>query len=654
MADKLEVIIVGKDEASAAFKDVQDAADKAGDKVKATSEKLTTFGGNAAKVGGVMSLGVTAPLMMLGNASVDAASDMAESASKMEVVFGPATDSIAAFTQDAARNLGMSKQAATEAAGTFGNLFTAMGMGQQPAADMSQGVLQLSADLASFNNLEPGIVLEKLRAGLTGEAEPLKSLGIAMTAATVEAKAMEMGLAGTTAELTEGDKIAARYAIIMEQTATAQGDFARTSEGLANSSRIAKAEQADLSAEMGVVLLPVMQTLTSVLRDVIGAFSGLSPEMQTAIVVAGGLLAVIGPVATAVGAVTGAIGLLLPAFVGLTGFISATAIPAAGALIVALGPVLIPIAAIGAAVALLALAWSNDWGGIQEKTTAVVGVITSAFEDFRDSAITAWEALQTGVQGAVDGITSFIGDLSTFVTDEIPNMAANAASMGEALVNGIWDGISGLGGWLWNQLGSWIQTNITGRVQGLLGIQSPSKVFTGIGEQVGQGLANGIDGTKGLVTTAAAGLVSAVETGVAPIYGILADLPAAVSAAMNNTEFQNFVSPGGANAAEDAAIRKAAWVAAGSTDYGAMRAAGIPGFATGGIVGGALGAPVVALVHGGEMILTPEQQRGGSIVVHNHITVTGNTLLGRDSQIARELARILQPELAALPVMRSL
>ena len=411
MADKLEVIIVGKDEASAAFKDVQDAADKAGDKVKTTSEKLTTFGGNAAKVGGVMSLGVTAPLMMLGNASVDAASDMAESASKMEVVFGPATDSIAAFTQDAAQNLGMSKQAATEAAGTFGNLFTAMGMGQQPAADMSQGVLQLSADLASFNNLEPGIVLEKLRAGLTGEAEPLKSLGIAMTAATVEAKAMEMGLAGTTAELTEGDKIAARYAIIMEQTATAQGDFARTSEGLANSSKIAKAEQADLSAEMGVVLLPVMQTLTSVLRDVIGAFSGLSPEMQTAIVVGAGLLAAIGPIAGAVGAITGAIGFLMPVFAGLTAFIGASAIPAAGALIAALSPILIPIAAIGAAIALLALAWSTDFGGIQTKTTEVIGELGKLFQGFQDTAGPIWEGVRSSVTTAINGIISAINGM---------------------------------------------------------------------------------------------------------------------------------------------------------------------------------------------------------------------------------------------------
>lgn len=47
--------------------------------------------------------------------------------------------------------------------------------------------------------------------------------------------------------------------------------------------------------------------------------------------------------------------------------------------------------------------------------------------------------------------------------------------------------------------------------------------------------------------------------------------------------------------------------AAGIGDVG--RTLGIPGFASGGVVPGAIGTPVLALVHGGEDIRTPEQQR---------------------------------------------
>ena len=402
MSDRLEVIIIAKDQASAAFKGIKDAAGDAAGDVGTLSKRLTGFGSSAGKVGAVMSIGVTAPLMLAGQASVNAASDMAESASKMEIVFGPVSGEIAEFASGAAQNLGISEQAALEAAGTFGNLFSALGLGKPEMADMSTGVLTLSADLASFNNLDPGVVLEKLRAGLVGEAEPLRSLGVNINATAVEVKALEMGLGDANGELSEAAKVQARYALIMEQTSLAQGDFARTADGLANSQRIAQAEAADLSAEMGQTLLPVSKTLNGVLRNVIGAFAGLSPEMQTAIIVGAGLLAVIGPLAGGIGAVAGAIGFLLPGIVSLFGFIAATAIPAAGALIVALSPILIPLAAIGVAVGLLYLAWSNNWGDIQGKTETAVNFLKDRLNDligFFNGLIGAWNALEFSIPG---------------------------------------------------------------------------------------------------------------------------------------------------------------------------------------------------------------------------------------------------------------
>jgi len=41
----------------------------------------------------------------------------------------------------------------------------------------------------------------------------------------------------------------------------------------------------------------------------------------------------------------------------------------------------------------------------------------------------------------------------------------------------------------------------------------------------------------------------------------------------------------------------------------------IPGFAQGGIVGGPVGAPQLAIVHGGERVLTPQQQQGSTTIV---------------------------------------
>jgi phage-related protein len=199
--------------------------------------------------------------------TVGPASDLNETISKTEVVFGSAADKVLEFGETSAEALGLSKNAALGAASTYGNLLRAMGLTENESADMSTSLVQLAADLASFNNLETADVLDKLRAGLTGEAEPLKQLGVNMNQARIQAKALELGLVGVDGELTAAAKAQAAYAIILEDTTLAQGDFARTSDGLANQQRELQARFENIRAEIGTALLPVVTTLVTQLND---------------------------------------------------------------------------------------------------------------------------------------------------------------------------------------------------------------------------------------------------------------------------------------------------------------------------------------------------------------------------------------------------
>ncbi|MFA5054493.1 MAG: hypothetical protein WC565_10560, partial [Parcubacteria group bacterium] len=201
----------------------------------------------------------------LGREAIAAASDLSETVSKVGVVFGEEADAVLKFGDSAATAMGMTKNEALAAAGTYGNLFRAMGMTEKTSADMSTSLLGLASDLASFNNMNPNEVLDKLRAGLSGETEPLKSLGVNLTADAVKAKAMAMGIAGTTKELSASAKAQATYALIMEQTSLAQGDFARTSGGLANQQRILAATVGNLKATLGTALLPIVTKVVSAL-----------------------------------------------------------------------------------------------------------------------------------------------------------------------------------------------------------------------------------------------------------------------------------------------------------------------------------------------------------------------------------------------------
>jgi len=202
--------------------------------------------------------------------SVGLASDLNESMSKANVVFGDSIGIIDEFGKTSAASFGMSKNAAYEATGTFGNLFKSMGIGGDAAATMSVDITKLAADLASFNNVGIDEALASIRSGLVGEAEPMRKFGVLLSAAAVQAKGMELGISGAKGEMTEAAKVQARYAIILDQTTTAQGDFSRTQDGLANTSKSLSASMEDLSAEIGQKVLPVVLALAKALGEVLG------------------------------------------------------------------------------------------------------------------------------------------------------------------------------------------------------------------------------------------------------------------------------------------------------------------------------------------------------------------------------------------------
>lgn len=205
--------------------------------------------------------------------SISAASDLNESMSKSSVVFGAQADQVSKWGDTAADSFGLSKRAAIEAAASFGNVFKGLNFTADESAKMSERLVALAGDLASFNNIDPTEALDKLRSGLAGEAEPLRSVGVFLTEAQVKAKAMQLGLVDAHGEMSEGAKIIARYNLILEQTKTAQGDFARTSDELANSQRKANAELEDLQAELGERMLPVQKAVTHAQIDF---FEGLN------------------------------------------------------------------------------------------------------------------------------------------------------------------------------------------------------------------------------------------------------------------------------------------------------------------------------------------------------------------------------------------
>ena len=257
---------------------------------RATAKAQEEFKGRAVAAGAL----VGAALFKLGKDAVGVASDISESQSKVGVVFGKSAGDVARFAETSAKSMGISKAAYLEAAGTLGNLFVSLKLPQPEAAKMSTRMVQLASDLASFNNASPEEALDALRAGLLGETEPLRRFGVNLNDATLRQKALELGLVKTTKDvLPPAVKAQASYALILEQTKTAQGDFARTSGGLANSQRILKAEFSDLQGELGEKLLPAALAVT---RSLVDLLDFVDAHGKTIGVLAGGFAAVAGGV----------------------------------------------------------------------------------------------------------------------------------------------------------------------------------------------------------------------------------------------------------------------------------------------------------------------------------------------------------------------
>jgi hypothetical protein len=401
-------------------KDFIKGVDKAKSSTNSLSSTLSKVGGSALKVGGLMSVGLTTPITAFGMASINAASDLNETVSKVGVVFGEQSDEVLKFGENAAQALGMSKNEALSAAGTYGNLFVSMGLTEQASADMSMGLVGLASDLGSFNNMASTDVLDKLRAGLTGETEPLKALGVNLNAAMVEAKALDMGLMTVGGTLDAAAKAQATYALVLDQTKTAQGDFARTSDGLANSTKIAKAEFENITAQIGTSLLPIATDLMKSLIPILEWFNALDPSVKQNIVVIGGLIAAIGPAISIIGTLSATVGTLIGLFgaggglAGVGTFLSGTVLPGIG---LAVGAVGLPVIALGAGIAALIAVILIFGEDAQNTLNMVKGIFDGTMMVIgwwlKDTFIATWNNVSNAIAGVVGWVQTLASSFNS-------------------------------------------------------------------------------------------------------------------------------------------------------------------------------------------------------------------------------------------------
>jgi hypothetical protein len=252
---------------------------------KGLSGKMEKYGKRMAAAFAVAAAAAGAMAVKIGLESVKAASDLNEEINKTEVVFGDTAKEIKDFAKTADRALGLTNKSALQAASTFAILGKNAGLTGTELSKFSKDSTKIAADLGSFFNTSTEDAVLAIGSALRGEAEPIRRYGVLISAASLEQAAFNFETRTGTElardaknQLTEQSKVLARYQAILDQTTDAQGDFGRTSDGLANSQKILAAQLENLNATMGTILLPVAKEVITQLNFMAAAFGGKDPE----------------------------------------------------------------------------------------------------------------------------------------------------------------------------------------------------------------------------------------------------------------------------------------------------------------------------------------------------------------------------------------
>ncbi|NIR31650.1 MAG: hypothetical protein GWN84_20530 [Gammaproteobacteria bacterium] len=228
-------------------------------------------------------------------ATVKFASDARETMNLVRESFGANAADVEAWSTTVAREVGRSEFLMREMAGTLGALLNPLlEQNTEAAAEMSTQLSTLAVDLASFFNKSEQEALIALRAGLSGETEPLKRFGVILTEVGLQEQARREGLTKSVQTMGVAEKTALRFRTIMHQTAAAQGDAARTANEFANAQRAAADGLRDVATRIGERLLPLATRFALWVRDTARDLVELAQKthvFEAALLVLGGAIA---------------------------------------------------------------------------------------------------------------------------------------------------------------------------------------------------------------------------------------------------------------------------------------------------------------------------------------------------------------------------
>ena len=405
------------------------------DRMKGISSKAKSIGDKLSGIGAGLTAGVTVPLALAGKGMINAASDFDENLNKIDVAFGNSASEVKAWADTATESFGLSMNQALEATALFGDMATSMGLSQGEAASMSTSLAGLAGDLASFKNIGIDQAMTALNGVFTGETESLKQLGIVMTETNLEEFAAKTGQVYS--EMSQAEKVQLRYNYVMAMSKNAIGDYARTSDGTANSMRTFQASVENLGIALGQHLLPMITPIIQKATEMVNAFANADPRIQKTVLAIAGIAAaagpallVIGKMVSVFGSASGAIGLLSGKIAALGGMKAALS----GVFTALTGPIGIAVTAITALVGAFAyLMATND--GFRESVMSTISTIVSSLQPVIQALIPVIQNIATTIATTIGSVLQSIAPVLAEIITMIGQIVQQVAPLIAQLVS---------------------------------------------------------------------------------------------------------------------------------------------------------------------------------------------------------------------------
>jgi phage-related protein len=536
------------DESAKEAKDLEANLEKSGKAAEDAGSRFENMGGILKGMGvamGSVALAAGAAAVKIGKEVVQQFGELEQNLGGSEAVFGKYADSIQKTGEEAYKNLGVSQSQYLATANKMGALFQGSGVDQEKSLELTEKAMQRAADMASVMGIDMQMALDSVAGAAKGNFTMMDNLGVAMNATSVEAYALAKGLDFTWASATQAEKAELAMQMFFENTEQYAGNFAKESTqtvtgsigllqaalgsftaGLGN----ANADMTNLTANLVDAFQSVVENIVPIIENIVVA---LPPAMDGIILAIGELLPLLLTTVTDLfGQVLGTLLSLLPELIpagveAVMTIIQALIdnlpllIEAAIMLVTALSegiglslPELVP--SMVEAVILIAETLINNLDLVLDAAFQIINGLAQGLLNSLPNLIEALPQIistiilfitnnlpiiiNMGVQitlqlakGLIGAIPQLVAQLPQIIASIVGGFTKGIPSVkdvGKNISKGLWDGIHSMIGWLKGKVDNMVGGIVKG-VKNVLGINSPSRVFAGIGANMSEGIGEG-------------------------------------------------------------------------------------------------------------------------------------------------------------------